>query len=266
MYRLVQALKPRKSRAEDVAISSTSSSTSSVGDSGQNNASDSTSTFRVGESQPDMSEGLDESALELSQLADLVAKYGNSTSTAWLETNRYHTWQPSQAIPESSFTPVQGYLHSDSWVFGWGNPIVSDPKALRPTVQAFTSFVESKGMRCVYCCVDVDLEDILAGMGWSTVSCINEDIVDPEHVIELTSDDSEGHGSMVKDLKKNLRRAERAQIDVMEITQDGWSEAARKEIEEGVAAWKMSRSGLQLAAVSDPPSEWQKNSFLADFI
>jgi len=200
-----------------------------------------------------MSEGLDESALELSQLADLVAKYGNSTSTAWLETERYHTWQPSQAIPESSFTPVQGYLHSDSWVFGWGNPIVSDPKALKPTVQAFTSFVESKGMRCVYCCVGVDLEDILAGMGWSTVSCINEDIVDPEHVIELASDDSEGHGSMVKDLKKNLRRAERAQIDVVEIQGDGWSEAVRKEIEDGVAAWKKSRSGLQLAATSFEP-------------
>ncbi|OAX40208.1 hypothetical protein K503DRAFT_791499 [Rhizopogon vinicolor AM-OR11-026] len=200
-----------------------------------------------------MSEGLDESALDLSELADLVAKHGNATCTAWLETDRYHTWQPSKAIPESSFTPVQGYLHSGVWVFAWGNPIVSDPKAFKPTLQAFISAVESKGMRCVYCCVDSNIEEVLAGMNWSTVSCINEDIVDPENVVELTSEDSEGHGSMVKDLKKNLRRAERAQIDVTEIQRNDWSETVRKEIEDGVDAWKKSRSGLQLAATSFDP-------------
>lgn len=266
MHRLVHALNPRKSPTADAATSSPSSSTSSVGDSSQshNNSNDS---FRVGESQPDMSQGLDESALEQSQLADLVAKYGSSTSTAWLEADRYHTWRPSKAIPQSSFTPVQGYLHSDSWVFGWGNPIVSDPKALKPTVQAFISFVESKGMRCVYCCADVNLEEILAGMGWSTVSCINEDIVDPEHVVELTSDNSEGRGSMVKDLKKNLRRAERAKIDATEIQRNDWSEAVRKEIEDGVAAWKKSRRGLQLAAVGNIllPSGKQTQSLQTSF-
>lgn len=251
MHRLVHALKPRQNGTGDAPTSSTtSSSTSSVADSAQNHDFNNTSSFRVDESQPDMSEGLDESTLELSELADLVAKHGNSTSTAWLETDRYHTWQPSEAIPESSFTPVQGYLHSGSWVFAWGNPIVSDTKALQTTVQAFISYVENKGMRCVYCCVDSNLEEILASMGWSTVSCINEDVVDPEHVMELTSDDSERHGSMVKDLKKNLRRAERAQIDVTEIQHNDWSESARKEVEDGVAEWKKSRSGLQLAAVS----------------
>jgi len=64
---------------------------------------------------------------------------------------------------------------------------------------------------------------------------------------------------MVKDLKKNLRRAERAQIDVIEIQRNDWSETVRKEIEDGVDAWKKSRSGLQLAAVGESfPSEWQK--------
>ncbi|KAG1746371.1 hypothetical protein EDB19DRAFT_354851 [Suillus lakei] len=131
--------------------------------------------------------------------------------------------------------------------------MVSDPKALKPTTQAFVSFAESKGMRCVYCCVDDKLEEILSSMGWSTVSCINEDVVDPEHVMELTSESSEGDGSMVKDLRKNLRRAERAHIDVTEIRENDWSDAVRKEIEDGVAAWKKSRTGLQLAATSFDP-------------
>lgn len=44
-------------------------------------------------------------------IADLIATYGNSSATAWLEFERYHLWQaePGQ-IPESTFAPIQGYM------------------------------------------------------------------------------------------------------------------------------------------------------------
>ncbi|KAG2153203.1 hypothetical protein DEU56DRAFT_773648 [Suillus clintonianus] len=80
-----------------------------------------------------------------------------------------------------------------------GYPMVSDPKALKalePTTQAFVSFAENKGMRCVYCCVDDKLEEILSSMGWSTVSCINEDVIDPEHC----------HGFDKRDFRKETHR------------------------------------------------------------
>jgi hypothetical protein len=48
--------------------------------------------------------------LDQTPLADLIAQYGSSSSTAWLDTERYKIWRPSQPMPESDFTPVQGYI------------------------------------------------------------------------------------------------------------------------------------------------------------
>jgi hypothetical protein len=46
------------------------------------------------------------------EIADLIAQYGSSSSTAWLESQRYHIWRPQEPIPESSFVPVQGYMRN----------------------------------------------------------------------------------------------------------------------------------------------------------
>lgn len=72
-------------------------------------------------------------------------------------------------------------------------------------------------MRCVYYCADNKLEEILSSTCWSTVSCINEDVVDPGHVMELASESSDGYESMVKDLRKNLWRVQKANADGTEI-------------------------------------------------
>lgn len=48
-------------------------------------------------------------------LADLIAKYGNASSLAWLDTERYKIWRSSQPIPESAFTPVQGYFQRGTY-------------------------------------------------------------------------------------------------------------------------------------------------------
>lgn len=52
-----------------------------------------------------VSEGFDHEPLP-----ELIAKYGTSSSTAWLDSERYKIWRPSQPIPESEFVPAQGYI------------------------------------------------------------------------------------------------------------------------------------------------------------
>ncbi|KAG6330798.1 hypothetical protein ID866_8290 [Astraeus odoratus] len=214
---------------------------------------------------PDPAEG---TPIDTAELSDIIAKHGHAPATAWLEKERYRIWRPSgggsksrdtadRASSEPSFLPVQGYLHAGDWVFGWGGPIVDAPpdsesrrKVLEDTATEFTAWVQAHDLWPVYCCVDRELEDILGNMGWSTVSCVNEDVMDPEHVLELTSEaDKGGHGSMVKDLKKNLRRAERADVTVTKVPREEWTDELRKEVEEGIAAWKAQRKGVQLAAV-----------------
>ncbi|KAI0296434.1 hypothetical protein BC826DRAFT_879984, partial [Russula brevipes] len=188
-------------------------------------------------------------------IAELIAQYGSSSATSWLEFARYKIWRPSVPIPHSSFPPVQGYLRSDPFVFAWGNPIVSDPAALEATCAAFIDWARSQKLRPIWLCVDGQMEQVLGAQGskfgWSTLSCIVEDFLDPRSVVELAH--SHGGGSEVKDFKKNLRRAERENVQVREVQSEQWTDAMKRQVEEGIANWKKSKTGIQIASTSFQP-------------
>jgi hypothetical protein len=60
----------------------------------------------------------------------------------------------------------------------------------------------------------------------------------------------------LKDLKKNLRRAERAGVHAIEVTKK-WSPLEREQVEHGMLEWRRNKGlkGVQLASVShNPPS------------
>jgi len=199
-----------------------------------------------------------DNTFDKSSIANLVAQHGSSSATAWLEFDRYKIWQPSENIPQSSFPPVQGYMHKDPYVFAWGNPLVSDHSALKPTVVAFQKWVDSQDLRLIWACVDHEFEQILAEppFEWSAVTCIYEDVVDPAHVIELTSPEAvgkEGGASVVKDLKKNLKRADKEAVEVAEVRGDAWSHEDKTAVEKGIADWKRSKSGIQIASTALQP-------------
>ncbi|KAJ3971867.1 hypothetical protein EV361DRAFT_908835 [Lentinula raphanica] len=196
--------------------------------------------------------------IDKSVISSLVASYGSSSATAWLEFDRYRIWQaePGQ-IKESSFPPVQGYMQRKHFVFAWGDPLVSSPDALKPTAEAFIAWVKSRNLRPIWCCVDHDFEQVLvSSLGWSGVMCIYEEVLHPDHVLELTSDKAKGHtgAGIVKDLKKNLRRAEKAGVVVEEVT-GRWSSEDRKEVEEGMLEWRRLKGlkGVQLASTTGQP-------------
>ncbi|KAJ3797952.1 hypothetical protein GGU11DRAFT_30766 [Lentinula aff. detonsa] len=198
------------------------------------------------------------SVVDKSTISSIVASYGSSSATAWLEFDRYHIWQaePGQ-IKESSFPPVQGYMERKRYVFAWGDPLVSSPDALKPTSEAFIAWVRSRNLRPIWCCIGHDFEQVLvSSMGWSGVMCIHEEVLHPDHVLELTSDKVKGHtgAGLVKDLKKNLRRAEKAGVAVEEVT-GRWSEEDRKQVEEGMSNWRRSKGlkGVQLASTTGQP-------------
>ncbi|KAI0062509.1 hypothetical protein BV25DRAFT_1803919 [Artomyces pyxidatus] len=188
-------------------------------------------------------------------IAELVAEYGSSSATAWLEFERYKIWRPDVDIPHSSFTPVQGYLRDDPYIFAWGNPLVSDKAALEATCAAFIEWAKPQKLRVVWLCVDEDMQKVLGSdkFKWSTLSCIVEDILEPHTVVEIATSDTNTGGSKVKDFKKNLRRAEREDVVVREIQHDAWTDDMKHEVEDGILNWKKSRSGAQIASTSFQP-------------
>ncbi|ESK86945.1 aspartate-trna ligase [Moniliophthora roreri MCA 2997] len=143
-------------------------------------------------------------------------------------------------------------MQHNKYLFAWGNPLVSHQSALAPTARAFIDWVQKQGLKPVWCCVDLAMEKVLANEhSWSGVQCVHEETLDPDHILELTNARGMEDVGVVKDLKKNLRRAERAGLS-MEETTSKWNEKDRKQVEEGLMEWRHSKSakGLQLASTT----------------
>ncbi|KAF8964758.1 hypothetical protein BDZ97DRAFT_1659701 [Flammula alnicola] len=188
---------------------------------------------------------------EQMSLADLIAQYGTSSSVAWLDGERYKIWRPSQPIPESEFTPVQGYIEKDPFIFAWGNPLVSSPAALEKTARAFIAFAEATHHRPVWCCVDRNLEAVLANeaLGWVTMSCIYDDVMDPAHVIEIM--DLQHHDD--DELKKNLAHAEKDHVEAREVKYGEWNPIEREMVEAGIRDWKAHKLGMEFESMTIEP-------------
>ncbi|KAF8351916.1 hypothetical protein F5887DRAFT_1068299 [Amanita rubescens] len=141
-------------------------------------------------------------------------------------------------------------------VFAWGNPLVSDSSALAPTARQFIEWAENRGLIPSWVCVDEDMQRVLATeLEWSSVTCIYEDVIDPEHVLYMTGPSLKGMegAHAAKDLKKNLRRAEKADVDIEEVREFDWTDQERKEVEEGIDEWKKNKNGLQIASTTLHP-------------
>ncbi|GAA5959950.1 hypothetical protein JCM3765_000657 [Sporobolomyces pararoseus] len=173
-------------------------------------------------------------------LPQLIAKYGHSLSTAWIE-ERYSLWRGKNH--QQSNPRVQGYLARGKYYFAWGNPICRDNEEVkREIAHEFTEWCSSKHKKVVWCCVDGDFADILGKeMDWSVLSCVREDVLHPD-IKKLNQ----------KDVKQNVRRAERSHVtfDELHLKAPNFmpDEATRLEIEEGIEKWKSNRQGKQIAA------------------
>ena len=147
-------------------------------------------------------------------------------------------------------------MEKDNYIFAWGDPIASSPAALLSITRQFIAFCQSKGKSPVWFCINRELTDILAEeFGWCGISCINDDQVDPAHIVALTSPVAKGKEGRhaVKDLKKNLAKAEKAGVDISEVKSHEWTEEEKLQVGQGISKWKAGRHGIQLASSSFQP-------------
>ncbi|ORY92543.1 hypothetical protein BCR35DRAFT_336849 [Leucosporidium creatinivorum] len=176
----------------------------------------------------------------------LISQFGDACSSSWLE-GRYDIWRGEGSTWESP--KVQGYLKHQKWVFAWGNPLCEKEKR-KETAEEFVEWAKKEGLKVVWCCVDSGFEEVLAegvaGVGWSTLSCLKEDVLHPDRVKFKN-----------RDVKQNLRRAERADLSCDELRL--WDpdylpdDKTKKAIDSGLEAWRNSRQGRQIASASLDP-------------
>ncbi|GAA5932977.1 hypothetical protein JCM1841_003859 [Sporobolomyces salmonicolor] len=174
-------------------------------------------------------------------LPPLIAKYGSSLSTAWLE-QRYSVWRSPSHTQRNP--RVQGYLARGKFYFAWGNPICrEDDQTRREIAKEFSEWaIKDKRKKIVWCCVDSKFAEVLGTeFNWSVLSCIREDVLHPD-IKKLDH----------KDVRQNVRRAERHHVkfDELRLRAPDYvpEEKTRIEIDEGLERWKANRHGTQIAA------------------
>ncbi|ORY92772.1 hypothetical protein BCR35DRAFT_298295 [Leucosporidium creatinivorum] len=184
---------------------------------------------------------------EKADLPFLIAQFGSASSTTWLE-QRYKIWRGEQSTDEAP--RIQGYLHHHDWLFAWGDPIcLENAEEMKATASEMWAWAKKQKRHLVWCCISDSFAQVLAdgvgpkGKKWSTLSCIREDVLHPSQV-KLTG----------KDIKQNLRRAQKADLTIDELVLDAPTflpdEKTKKQIEEGIEGWRANRHGRQIASAS----------------
>ncbi|KAK4047742.1 hypothetical protein OIV83_005250 [Microbotryomycetes sp. JL201] len=171
----------------------------------------------------------------------LIHHWGSSAATVWLE-EKYHIWKGTHHHPKDN-PMVQGYLKSGSFIFAWGNPLTLGTKeAYKAVADEMWAWAKQNHKHLVWCCIDDTFAEVLAAgvgpknKGWATLSCIQEDVLHPDHVL------FENH-----DVKQNVRRAQKESVNVEELRL--WEpdyrpdDITKKQVDEGLSAWKNSREG-----------------------
>lgn len=216
-------------------------------------------------------------AEDKADLPPLIAFYGSASATTWLE-DRYKIWRGEGTTSDDP--KVQGYLKYNHHVFAWGDPLCLETKEARKVVaEEMATWAKRQHLHLVWACVTEEFAEVLAegvnGVGWSTLSCIQEDMLRKISLLVLSlslestcSYSRFADPATVKldshDVKHNIRRAQKESVNVEELRL--WEPdfmpdpKTKKVIEDGIEAWRANRPGKQIASVSALRGRIKSNS------
>ncbi|TDL20925.1 hypothetical protein BD410DRAFT_790274 [Rickenella mellea] len=168
-------------------------------------------------------------------LEDLIAKYGDSSNTTWVE-DKFSVWRHQQS------GAAQGYAISEGFCIVWGNPLCEHSQ-YPEVVQAFLDWCKTESYKPLWCCTNGVLEKLLCTeLEWRSVWCVQEDGLDP------TKANPEGN----KEVRKHIRSAQAKGCEIIE--EDGEPpEEVKKEIDIVIKEWREGRRGVQVHTTNVEP-------------
>lgn len=172
---------------------------------------------------------------DLPSIEDLIAKYGDSSNTTWIE-EKFQVWR------HTTTGAAQGYAISQEYCIIWGNPLCE--RTQYPEVaKAFLDWANGEGHKPVWVCANKEMEQLLCNdFGWRAVMCVQEDGLDP------TKSNPEAN----KEVRKHIRGAENKGCKIV-VEPGEPSDEVKKEIDEVIANWKQGRRGTQVHATNVEP-------------
>jgi aspartyl-tRNA synthetase len=169
---------------------------------------------------------------ELQPLTELVANYGDATSTSWFD-DRFKIWRDMATGAAVAYVPS-----SNNYAVIPGNPLC-DAKQYTSTITQFLQWMrrETK-LKPVWILCSPEVETILGErLGWRSLSCIAEERVDP----------SRNQAASDGEISRKLRRAENEGIKLVTFNQGEMvPDDIRKKIDDRISEWLSNRKGTQV--------------------
>ncbi|KMP04893.1 hypothetical protein DIZ76_015317 [Coccidioides immitis] len=165
------------------------------------------------------------------ELADLIANYGDATSTSWFD-ERFQVWRDVNTGAAVAYVPINGYAIIA------GNPLCDVSQYPKIVPQFLRWLKKETRLKPIWilCCLEV--EDILGEkLGWRSLSCVAEERVDPLH--NQAASDGE--------IARKIRQAENNGVKITTF-QFGQSIPGKlqERIDKRIHGWLSNRKGTQI--------------------
>lgn len=172
-----------------------------------------------------------EGGRQLQKLEELIANYGDATSTSWFD-DRYKIWRDAATGAAVSYVPTHGYAIIA------GNPLCDPSQYPRIIPQFLRWLKKDTRLKPIWLLVSVDVEEILGEkLGWRSLSCVAEERVDPAR--NQAASDGE--------IARKIRQAENNGIKITTLPQGKEVPAdTRAKIDARIHDWLSNRKGTQI--------------------
>ncbi|EEP81919.1 hypothetical protein UREG_06784 [Uncinocarpus reesii 1704] len=168
---------------------------------------------------------------KLQDLADLIANYGDATSTSWFD-DRFQVWRDAATGAAVSYVPAHGYAIIA------GNPLCDSSQYPRIVTQFLRWLKKETKLKPIWILCSVEVENILGErLGWRSLSCVAEERVDPAR--NQAASDGE--------IARKIRQAENNGVKVTTLRfGQTVPENVQRKIDARIQDWLSNRKGTQI--------------------
>lgn len=169
---------------------------------------------------------------QLQPLEDLIANYGDSTSTSWGD-ECYRVWRDRTTGAAVSYVP------SHRFAIIPGNPLC-DPSQYARVIHTFLQWLRRETrLKPIWILCSPEVETVLGEkLGWRSLSCVAEERVDPQRSTQAAA---EG------EVARKVRRAEGEGVRIVSIPQgEPFPEHLRAQVDRRIQDWLANRKGTQI--------------------
>ncbi|KAH8700725.1 aspartyl-tRNA synthetase, cytoplasmic [Talaromyces proteolyticus] len=168
---------------------------------------------------------------EMQRLEELIANYGDATSTSWMD-DRYLIWREPTTGAAISYIP--SYNHA----IIPGDPLC-DPSQYERVITSFLHWLKRETkLKPIWLLISPAVEELLGEkLGWRSLSCIAEEVIDPSR--NMMASDTE--------VARKIRHAQNEGIKIVSTPLGELPpQAIRDKIDQRIKDWLANRKGTQI--------------------